>query len=424
MNAIGSKAASTTALGPPSLRRPTGKLRRAVQGFLIVALLTPLIWAGRVLLAALAAMHAVHIPPIEPPTVRVVPVVDEVVASGTYYSAVVKELQKAEISFRVGGTVAYLLKVEGPGGRARNVQDGDQVGKGVVLARLDPSDYQRERSMAVERLASAEAQLAKDEADLELARNNLRRGEELGPSGAIGKEELDQRRQAVKRGDAGLAGDRRDAESARIKLQQAEANLEYCTLTAPFDRAMVAARMIENFERVDAGQRAFLLLDLSSVVVSFSVPDGMIGRLAIGQPVEVTCDALSGRRFAGLIHKIGSTADAQTRTYAVEVRVDRHEGLRPGMVATAHFRRERRAFLLPLTAVAAGEGRTIAVYRVSSEGGKSVARRVPVGFDDVLDNRLAVRLDPETANGLRPGDLVVATGVHRLRDGEVVKVAE
>ncbi len=217
---------------------------------------------------------------------------------------------------------------------------------------------------------------------------------------------------------------RRDVESSRISLQQAEANLEYCTLTAPFDRAMVAARMIENFERVDAGQRAFLLLDLSSVVVSFSVPDGMVGRLAIGQPVEVTCDALSGRRFAGLIHKIGSTADAQTRTYAVEVRVDRPEGLRPGMVATAHFRRERRAFLLPLTAVAAGEGRTIAVYRVSSGGGKSVARRVPVGFDDVLDNRLAVRLDPETANGLRPGDLVVATGVHRLRDGEVVKVAE
>jgi multidrug resistance efflux pump len=71
-----------------------------------------------------------------------------------------------------------------------------------------------------------------------------------------------------------------------------------------------------------AGQRAFLLLDLSSVVVSFSVPDGMVGQLAIGQPVDVTCDALSGRRFAGLIHKIGST-----RTYAVEVRVDRPEGL-------------------------------------------------------------------------------------------------
>ena len=47
-----------------------------------------------------------------------------------------------------------------------------------------------------------------------------------------------------------------------------------------------------------------------------------------------------------------------------------------------------------------------------------------MGFDDVLDNRLAVRLDPETADGLRPGDLAVATGVHRLRDGEVVKVAE
>src|SRR5579875_2945226 len=85
MNAIASNGASTTALGPPSLRRAPGKLRRAAQGVLIVALLTPLIWAGRMLLAAMAATHAVHIPPIEPPTVRVVPVADEVVASGTSY---------------------------------------------------------------------------------------------------------------------------------------------------------------------------------------------------------------------------------------------------------------------------------------------------------------------------------------------------
>lgn len=78
--------------------------------------------------------------------------------------------------------------------------------------------------------------------DSELARNNVRRGEELAPSGAIGKEELDQRRQTVKKVEAAVAGDRRDVEAARIKLQQAEANHAYCTLTAPFAEGTVAAR--------------------------------------------------------------------------------------------------------------------------------------------------------------------------------------
>ena len=183
--------------------------------------------------------------------------------------------------------------------------------------------------------------------------------------------------------------------------------------------------MIENFERVNAGQRAFLLLDLSSVVVSFSVPDSA-GRTtrdraagrgdlrrAVGPAIRGINpqDRLDGRRPDEDLFGRGPGRPAR----GAQARDGRH----PRTSA-----RERRAFLLPLTAVAAGEGRTIAVYRVSSEGGKSVARRVPVGFDDVIDNRLAVRLDPETADGLRPGDLVVATGVHRLRDGEVVKVAE
>ncbi|MBV8296879.1 MAG: hypothetical protein JO085_08590, partial [Acidimicrobiia bacterium] len=81
-------------------------------------------------------------------------------------------------------------------------------------------------------LASAEASLAKDEADSELARSNLGRAEKLAMSGAIAKEELDQRRQTFRKDEAAVAGDRRDA----------EANLAYCTLTTPFAEGTVAAR--------------------------------------------------------------------------------------------------------------------------------------------------------------------------------------
>jgi multidrug efflux pump subunit AcrA (membrane-fusion protein) len=154
-----------------------------------------------------------------PATVRVVTLEPEAVVSALHYSAAVKEFEKAELSFREGGTVESLLQVAGPDGQMHRVHEGDRVPSGAVLARLDTADYRRDRDEADEKLASAEATLAKDEADSELARNNLQRGEELAPSGAIGKEDLDLRRQTLKKDEAAVAGARRDVQSAHIKLQ-------------------------------------------------------------------------------------------------------------------------------------------------------------------------------------------------------------
>jgi multidrug efflux pump subunit AcrA (membrane-fusion protein) len=154
------------------------------------------------------------------------------------------------------------------------------------------------------------------------------------------------------------------------------------------------------------------------------VPDTLVGRVTIGQPIEVSTDALPGREFRGVIHKIGAAADSQTRTYPIEVRVDRPDGLRPGMVANVHFRREARAFMLPLTAIAPGslDHRVFEVYRVESSEGKSIARLVQVSLDDVVDNRVAVRVGAD--NPLKKGDRIVATGIHRLHEGEAVQIVE
>ncbi len=98
-----------------------------------------------------------------PVSVRVVEVRDEVVASGVRYSAVVKELNKAELSFRVGGTVEFLHQVEGPGGKMRPIHEGDTLKQGEVIARLDPADFRRDRDAAASQLATARAKLAEAE---------------------------------------------------------------------------------------------------------------------------------------------------------------------------------------------------------------------------------------------------------------------
>ncbi len=415
--------ASTEPNHAPFFRRLLTICRKATPGLVACAVLVPMILLGRGQLASLAASHEVKASVPSPPSVRVVAVADEVIGSGVSYSAVVKELRKAELSFRVGGTLDTLLMVDRGGGRARPVHEGDRVRKGSVLARLEAGDYVRERATATERLAAAEGRLSEAEADFDLAKVDNGRTERLAARNSVTQADVDTTRAKLRNTTAAVEVARREIGSAKVALEQADVNLTYCTLVAPFDNATVAARYVEANERITANQRAFLLLDLSSVVVAFGVPDAVVGKLAIGQAVEISADAVGGDRFAGVIHKIGSTADAQTRTYPVEVRIDQPGALRPGMVATARFRRERRAYLLPLTAIGLGPDRATMVYRVEGEGDKATARQVPVAFDDVVDNRVAIRLDP-AGTGLRPGDRVVATGVHRLHDGEAIKVAE
>jgi len=398
------------------------KCRKPAQGLGALTFVVVVTLVGRQQAALLAESHKVRPEDPPPSSVRVVALREEVVEAGAHYSAIVKELRKVELSFRVAGTLEYLRQVNGPGGRQRDVHEGDHFPQGTVLARLDPADFRREQGMAAERLAAATARQAQTEADLELAKVDHRRTEALVRRGSATNSELDTARAKLRNTTAAAEAARREVESARINLQQAEANLAYCTLAVPFPEGTIAARYVENYERVMANQRAFLLLDLSSVSIALGVPDTLVGRLAIGQRIEVTTDALPNERFTGVLHKIGSTADPQTRTYLVEVRVDNPRGLRPGMVATAHFRRETKAHLLPLTAVAPGASEhDYAVFRVEDTGKTQLVRRIPIEFDDVLDNRIVVKLGTGP-HSLKPGEQVVATGVHRLSDGQTVQI--
>jgi hypothetical protein len=182
----------------PFFRRFLTICRKLTVSTAILALVAAAAWAGRSwLVDRIRSSEAAPAVPA-PATVRVVTLAPEVVVSALHYSAAVKEFEKAELSFRQGGTVESLLQVAGPDGQMHRIHEGDRVPRSSVLARLDPADYRRDRDEAAETLAKDEAQLAKDDASSELSRNNLRRAEELASSGGISKEEVDSRRQTVK----------------------------------------------------------------------------------------------------------------------------------------------------------------------------------------------------------------------------------
>lgn len=419
-------AESTVTTAPASLKPKSivSRLRNWRGGWLfnITALTTVTIFAitGRELLARRADTLLIKPQAPTPVSVEMTTIHPEKVASGRHYSGVVKELQRAELSFRVGGTIESLHQIQEPDGHSHNIHEGDTVRIGTPLAQLDLSDYRRQQSTAAAKLSNAKAKFAQAEADANFAAAELQRFEKVVERGGLTRSELENARAKRLTTLATLEASRHEIETARIALEQSTADLSYGTLTMPFSEGTVAARYIHAGERLAANQRAFLVLDVSSVIVAFAVPDTLVVQLRLGDILEVTTEAFPGLTFEGRIHKIGSTANEQTRSYDVEVRIDQPAGMRPGMFATVHFRHEMTAYLLPFTAIVPRSGTNeFDVFAVVQRDGQAIAHRIPVMINDVVDNRVSIQVDGES--GLRDGQYVVTTGTHRLYDGQAVQ---
>jgi RND family efflux transporter MFP subunit len=419
------------------LARVLTKRQRATKCIALISLpLVPLI-AGCSAPASETRPVAVHVQTLSA----------EEVGTALRYSATVKERQRVQISFKVPGTVEKVLQIatvgaasraapaapstvaqpvrlgspDLPSGGTRDVQEGDVVSRGAALATLEAADYRRDRDAAAERLSQATAQVESLRAQLLAAKQNLWRLGELASARLISQQVLDEATATFSSLTAQVSQAQHQAGEAKIALAQAEDNLRHCTLVSPWELATVAARSIEANQRVAANQPAFVLVDVSTLLVAFGVADTLVGQLWLGQAVSIQADALPGRSFAGTIHKIAPTADERTRTYLVEVEIRQPGDLRPGMVASIQLRKSQTAHLLPLAAVQRGASpQDCVVYEVVEEGGRRLARRRRVECDGIADNRVRIKTGGGTE--IQERSQIVVAGASRLRDGDRVNV--
>lgn len=360
-----------------------------------------------------------------PVAVQVATLTNETVACQMRFSAIVREWQQVDLSFKVPGTVKDLLQVPAAGASLRDVQEGDIVSADLrqPLARLDDSDYQRQRTAAAERLAQVQAKEQAVVARLTAAESDYRRVKAMWERKAVPDQSMDEARARRDSIEAEQEGTRREIAGASVALQQADDDLQNCTLTVSIPRATIARRLVEPHERIPAGQPVFQIMDLSRLRVAFGVPDTKLGEFRLGQSLKVLADAFPGESFAGQVAKIYPAADAKTRTFEIEVSIDQPRGLKPGMVVTILGGCEESMVLLPLTAVQRGSRPDeFVVYAVSREQGRQTARRRRVDWDGVYDNRLRIVDGP--ASEVHAGDTVVVSGAVRLTDGQIVRVLD
>jgi len=315
-------------------------------------------------------------------------------AGGTRYSATVEPDAQVAVSFRVSGYVESV-----------NVEEGDRVKKGTVLATIRRSDY-------AEKLGQASASQAEAQAALSNAQNDLDRAQKLFAENALTKTELDA---AV----ANVEVNRARVNRGRAAAGEAGLALGDTTLVAPID-GVILRRNIERGDLGSPGSPAFILAVTSTVKVVFGAPDTMIGVLKTGQTIDVTTESMPDRTFTATVARIAPAADAKTRVFDVELHIDNpKDELKPGMIASLEITKGSAPLLaIPLDAVIrppqATEGYAVFVVDNGAKYDKATARTVDLG--EPMGNLVAVR------GGLQKNERVIVSGPALLVDGQPVRV--
>jgi multidrug efflux system membrane fusion protein len=312
-------------------------------------------------------------------------------ATREVYSGELRARVETDLAFRLGGKLA-----------ARLVDAGARVRKGQPLARLDPED-------AKLGARAARSQVAAAEADLALARADLDRSADLLAKKFVSQSAFDARQAAF---DAARAR----AEQARSQASLSANQESYTTLAADADGVVVSVTA-EPGQVVAAGQPVLRLARDGEIDVVVNAPESSVARLRPGQEVVIFLWADPGRRFPGRVREIAGGADAVTRTFAVRVSVTQvPPGARIGMSATVALpqREDAGLVVVPLTALVR-QGDAASVWIVDPKSSRVLARPVQVG---------QYREDGATiVSGLAAGDVVVSAGVHKLRDGQPVRLS-
>ncbi|CTP91178.1 RND family efflux transporter, MFP subunit [Xanthomonas translucens pv. arrhenatheri LMG 727] len=268
---------------------------------------------------------------------------------------------------------------------------GQSVKEGTVLMQLYDAPEQADRAAAAAKADFAQAQ--------------LRRSQELAPSGAEPRELLEQRKA--------------EAAQAVAVVRQLDARIQQKAIRAPFS-GQLGIRRVNPGQYLNAGDAIATLTQLDPLYVTFTLPQQDLPKLTPGAPVQVTVDAAPGQVFNAKISTIEPRIDGETRNVAVQALLPNADRLlKSGMYATARLALPATtdAIALPLTAIqtsASGDS-VVLVQGADAQGiGKAVA--VPV----VTGRRLGE--DVLVTQGVKPGDIVVMAGQNRLPPGATVKI--
>ena len=268
-------------------------------------------------------------------------------------------------------------------------EDGQRVGAGAPLVRLQAGEEEAS-------IIQARANLAQAEREYERFRGLAERG--VAPR--------------VSAEDALTV-----VETARATLAAAEARQGDRVIRAPF-AGVLGLSTVTPGTLISPGAVITTLDDISVIRVDFPVPERYLGLLRQGLPITATADAYAGESFSGRIALIDTRINETTRAVTARAEFPNPGGrIRPGMLMRVGIQQgQRQSPSVPESAVQF-EGENAFVYRIAAGERGSTAQRVEVepgavegGFVEIL-------------SGLTANDRVVGSGLNRIQPNAPVTVA-
>ena len=285
--------------------------------------------------------------------------------SGT---APIEAYAEADVIAKVEGEIREML-----------VEEGDDVSKNQVLARLDGDRLRLE-------LNESEARLRKLQRDYQ-------RNVDLREKGLISEGDFDK----IKF----------DMEALEASHNLAQLELDYTQIRAPID-GVVSERYVKLGNTIKVGEPLFRVTSLDPLVAYLFIPEREYRRIAPGQPVAIVIDALAGEPIPASVTRVSPIVDPETGTFKITVEIDDPERrIKPGMFGRLSVVYDKRENVLKIPRSALLEdGGSTSVFVV--EDGVAISKPVETGYGD--------RGMVEIINGIVDGEQVVTVGQSGLKE--------
>ena len=307
--------------------------------------------------------------------VEVVPVVRRGIASYIETNGTLEADNEVDIVARTAGPVVELL-----------AEEGDEVTRGQLLARLDDIEYRTQLEIA--RVTKNETRLS------------FERAKRLNEEQLISPEAYEQ----------ALAG----FESATAQYEGSRIQLGYTEIQAPFSGKIIQ-RYVDLAEQVSANAALFRISDFDPLLCPIQIPERALPRLRVGQSAYLTVEPYPEERFEAEVLRIRPVVDADSGTVRVTLEVKARGLLRPGMFARVYVETDRHedALVVPKAALSLESiGDTVYV----ADGPTASRREVELGFtegDHV-----------EILSGVAEAESVIVVGQDGLSDRTPIEVLE
>jgi RND family efflux transporter MFP subunit len=298
----------------------------------------------------------------------------------------------------------------------RNVDIGDRVKAGDVLAVLAAPELDHQIAQAEAAIAQARANVQQSDANAKLAQVTNKRSSTLVQQGWVTAQQGDIDRLNADAQKAALGAAQANDSALTNALRVLKQQKDYLTVTAPFD-GVITQRGIDVGSLVQSGATfMFNLQQTDTIRVQVYAPQDQAFGVATGVEVAVRVPEMPDRVFPGKITRIAESLQQGTRTLLAEADVPNPDGaLRAGVYCQVELKIPRKTPALIVSSDALifnRQGTQVAVV----EDGAARLRKITIARD--------FGTSIEASAGLKAGDKAILNPAADLADGQKVKIAE